>query len=72
MDKLFNIFAVTMAVVLIGVLAYAIPKDIERTDRAQEIAKAMGCEYVGSARDLNSIKFLDCNGEIKMIRVKLK
>lgn len=56
----------------IGIMVYLIPRDIERTSRAQEIAKEMGCEYIGSARDLGSVKFLDCNGEIKIIRVKLK
>ena len=54
----------------IALLVILIPQDIEKTDRAKEIAKELNCEYLGSARDMGSIKFLDCNGTIKLIRVK--
>ena len=53
-------------------MVYLVPRDLERTARGEAIAKEMGCEYIGSASDLGSVKFLDCNGEIKIIRVKLK
>ena len=68
----FKISMGTILVLFVGIMAYLIPRDIERTSKAEAIAKEMGCEYLGSARDLNSVKFLDCNGEIKIIRVKLK
>ena len=67
----FKIAMIVMLVAFVGLMAYLIPRDIERTSKAKAIADEMGCEYIGSARDLNSVKFLDCNGEIKVIRVKL-
>lgn len=71
-DKLFGALIASMIIGTVVLLAYLIPRDMERNDRAKEIAKEMGCEYIGSARDLGSIKFLDCNGEIKIIRVRVK
>ena len=71
-DKILKIAMIVIAGATILFLAYAIPSSIERDNRAEAIAKDMGCEYIGSARDLASIKFLDCNGEIKIIRVKRK
>lgn len=59
-----------MIITMIAILGYAIPRDIERTEKGKAIAEQMGCDYIGSARDLNSVKFLDCNGEVKVIRVK--
>lgn len=74
MDVLFKIFFgmlwVLVAVMLIMIFFVAIPSSIEQSNKAQDIAKEMGCSYIGSARDLSSVKFLDCNGEIKMIRIK--
>lgn len=70
MDKFLNVMIGLFVVVCIWAIFYALPRDIERTDRAKEIAQSMGCEYIGSARDLSSVKFLDCNGEVKAIRVK--
>lgn len=52
------------------ILIYAIPRDIALSNRAEMIANEMGCIVIGSARDLNSVKFLDCNGEVKLIRVQ--
>ena len=54
----------------IALLVILIPQDIEKIDRAKEIAKEMNCEYLGAARDMGSVKFLDCNGTIRLIRVK--
>ena len=63
-----------MLILLVGgfvlLMFYVIPRDIERSDRAKEIADQMGCTVIGHARDLGSVKFLDCNGEVKLIRVK--
>ena len=63
-DKILNL------AIVVTILTFLIPRDMERTDRAKEIAREMNCEYLGSARDLGPVKFLDCNGEIKLIRVK--
>lgn len=71
-DKLLSVFIMVLVIGTIVILAYAIPQEYERSDRAKAIADQMGCEYIGSARDLNSIKFLDCNGEVKVIRVQVK
>ena len=68
-----NIFIAIMVAAVVGgilFLTYHIPKQTERDNRAKAISEQMGCEYIGSARDLGSVKFLDCNGEIKAIRVK--
>ena len=72
MDKLFIGLLCTLVAVTILFLVYIVPKDIERDLRTEQIAKEMGCTYIGSARDLGSVKFLDCDGEIKLIRVRLK
>ena len=70
MDAMFVILMGTAVILLAWVFVYAIPRDLERSDKAKEIAQEMGCQYIGSARDLNTIKFIDCDGQIKMIRVK--
>ena len=70
MDAIFKGMIGLLIIGFVVILAYLIPRDIERTARGEAIADQMGCKYLGSARDLNSVKFLDCNGEIKMIRVK--
>lgn len=70
MSALFAILIGTAVILLAWVFFYAMPRDFERTYRGKEIAEQMGCQYIGSARDLNTIKFIDCDGQIKMIRVK--
>ena len=67
------VFAMLVTVAVAGIVWLAfigIPRDFERTYKGKEIAQEMGCQYIGSARDLNTVKFLDCDGQIKMIRVK--
>ena len=70
MDRFLTVVLIAVGALAVGVLAYAIPRDIDRANRAEAIAESMGCNYIGSARDLNSVKFIDCNGEVKVIRVK--
>lgn len=43
---------------------------VKEIDTRSEHAKSIGCEYIGRARDLNSVAFYDCNGIVKMERVK--
>lgn len=69
-DKLLTgMFWLLLAFVVV-LLMYLIPRDIDRTNRAEELAKQMGCDLIGSARDLGSVKFFDCNGDVVMKRVK--
>ena len=71
MDNIVGWLLITAIVVLCAALFFwVIPNDIARADRARDIAKQQGCEYIGSARDLPQVKFMDCGGEIKMMRVK--
>lgn len=57
------------AVGLAWVLFYAIPKAIHRDIKARDNTQT-GCEFLGHPRDLNTVYFYDCSGEIVMKRVK--
>ena len=70
MDLLMKGMIALMIGAVLMIIFYVIPRDIVRSQTASQIATEMGCEVIGSARDLNSVKFLDCNGEVKVIRVK--
>lgn len=70
LEGLFKFLMIFCVFGIMWLCFFLIPQDFERTDKAKDIAQEMGCQYIGSARDLNSIKFLDCAGTIKMIRVK--
>lgn len=59
-----------LVVLFVALGIWLIPQEMNRADRAQAIAHSKGCEYVGRARDLHSIYFMDCNGEVRMIRIK--
>lgn len=63
---------VVLVVILLAILVYALPREVKRESKTKEVVEEMGCEYIGTARDLNSVKFLDCNGEIKLVRVKVE
>ena len=63
-------FITAIGIVLAAVVFWVMPKEIARTDQARTFAEQQGCEYLGSARDLREVKFMDCGGEIKMVRVK--
>lgn len=69
-DKILNSAIAITFLTFIGLVFFLIPDDLERTDRAKEVAKEMNCEYLGAARDMGSVRFLDCNGEIKLIRAR--
>ena len=57
-------------VLIIAILGLVIGLSIQRTSKALDIAKSNGCEYLGSARDLSSVGFFDCDGKIEMRRIK--
>jgi len=71
LDRIFVGFMYLAIVGIIIVLFFwIIPQDISRNEKAEEWAKQNNCEYIGSARNLNSVKFFECDGEVKMQRMK--
>lgn len=60
----------TGVVLIIAILGLVIGLSIQRTSKAMDIAKSNGCEYLGSARDLSSVSFFECDGKIEMRRIK--
>lgn len=71
-DFICKVFIITLALILVAMLVVAIPREVKRGNKTKEVAKEMGCEYIGTARDLTSVKFFECNGEIKLVRVKVE
>lgn len=66
------IFKIVMSAVVVGFLGllfWAVPTIIERDRRAEQAADP-GCEMLGYPKYLSSVYFYDCNGEIKMKRIK--
>lgn len=60
--------------VLIVILAltffWLVPIESRRASEARRIAEDRGCEFIGRARDLGTVYFLDCGGRVEMVRVK--
>lgn len=69
-DRILFGILISVGIALVVGAMYAIPKQLDRDNRADEYAKANGCVCLGHARDMNSVFFLDCDGEIKLVRVK--
>ena len=69
-DKLLKVMMVLLLITFVIVAVLLIPKAIARSDRAEILGDAMGCVCLGHPRDLNSVYFYDCDGEIIMKRVK--
>ena len=67
MGKLLLIGGILLMFALIVFGAY---KDSKRSNQAKELGMNLNCEYIGRARDLNSVAFFDCDGKIVMWRVK--
>ena len=62
-------FAIAILIALTGwIFLFLVPEQIDREDRAKELAN--GCIYLGHAKDLNTVFFYDCDGNIIMKRVK--
>lgn len=68
--KLFILIFGFIGIVFLGLFVYLLPMQIKRDNKAQEYAQEHGCKCLGHARDMNSVYFLDCDGEIKLVRVK--
>lgn len=60
--------------VIVGLTGLAlfvlVPVQVQRMTKAENNPPEEGCEFLGSARDLSTVFFYDCSGEIKMKRVK--
>lgn len=65
-----KVFAAVVFITLMGGLVVLALLVLEQTSNAKQIAQDMNCKFIGTARDLNSVYFLDCNGEVKLIRVE--
>ena len=60
----------TLVLATLFLLFVVLPEDMERSARAKQLADDMGCTYIGSARDLNSVKFFQCGDDIVLKRVR--
>lgn len=69
MDRIFVILWVGIAFLFVWLFFVLIPQAIQRDNRAEE-ATELGCKYIGHPRDLNTVYFYDCDGEVRMKRVK--
>jgi hypothetical protein len=66
MDKVaIGFIAIMFTLIVLG--AY---KDSKRSNQAEELGMDANCQYIGRARDLNSVAFFDCDGKIVMWRVE--
>jgi hypothetical protein len=63
-------FIAVISAVMAAVVFWVVPTEIARSDRVRAVAEQQGCEYLGKARDLSEVRFMDCDGEIKMVRAK--
>ena len=41
----------------------------ERKARAKDKAAEIGCEYIGTPRGVDNVKIIECEKELKMIKV---
>ena len=64
-----GLLAVFVIFILV-LLGWAVPNESRRSSEAHRIADSRGCEFIGRARDLGSVYFLDCGGKVEMVRVK--
>ena len=69
-DPFIKYFLLPVFILIAAALCWMIPQLFAERDRRIQHAASIGCEYIGQARDLNSVAFYDCNGVIRMERVK--
>lgn len=70
MDALSKALLVLMIAAIAGVFLIVIPIVWERNNRAEARASEIGCKDLGTARDMSSVRFFDCNGVVKLEIVK--
>jgi len=68
--KIFVLVAAVLLLLLLISLPWFIHQDNLRTDRADALAASQGCVNLGSARNIGTVKFFDCNGEIRLVKVE--
>jgi hypothetical protein len=61
---------IAVLVFMFAMIVFASYKDSIRYEKAEKFEQESGCEYIGRPRDLRSVAFYDCKGEIVMRRVK--
>jgi hypothetical protein len=66
MDKVI----IAVLVFMFAMIVFASYTDSIRYKKAEKFEQDLGCEYIGRPRDLRSVAFYDCKGEIVMRRVK--
>lgn len=69
-DPFAKYFLLPMFILIIAATCWIVPQVFAEKERRVQHAASIGCQYIGSARDLNSVAFYDCNGVVKMERVK--
>jgi len=57
------------AIMMALLLFVALPIAIHRGNEADLLAARMNCINLGHARDMNTVFFFDCSGEIRLVRV---
>lgn len=65
MDKFF----VGLIVVVAVLFAAAVYSSFEYEEKAEARAKVIGCEYLGSARDMRSVGFYECGDAIELKKI---
>jgi hypothetical protein len=66
MDKVI----IALLVFMFSLIVLGAYTDSIRYEKAEKLEQDLGCEYIGRPRDLRSVAFFDCKGEIVMRRVK--
>ena len=75
MREFFSKYESGIILVLLTMLAAAmcvllfvfVPEWLAKEKRAKEIAESMKCEYLGAAKNLENVRFINCNGDVRMI-----
>ncbi len=70
MDKFSKVIVALVVAVFAGVFLIVIHIVWERNNRAEARASEIGCKDLGTARDMSSVRFFDCNGVVKLEIVK--
>jgi hypothetical protein len=66
MDKVI----IAVLVFMLALIVFASYTDLIRYKKAEKFEQDLSCDYIGRPRDLRSVAFYDCKGEIVMRRVK--
>jgi predicted secreted protein len=70
MDKISIAFVSICIFFWLIVVFFILPAIKTQDNQSDIIAKEMNCTDLGTARDMRVVRFFDCNGEIKLVKVK--